>query len=242
MSRHKKVFNPLSLRDVSKKVIIRTYKDNWKETKVLPTCLQHELLIDWLHCDEEMPPASPSDDILAHLATFGSKRSPMRPMTTGMFIYLMRLPNEVPSFAAEENHVILDYYVWKSSQGEKKLCGFCYPLISKHSKPYSANLWLEKNWQFTNVQACEVYAEDELLPKVIWDEDYWCSNCIIEPLWSEIIERDDCYYDYRFHLKRRHAYIQSDSDSDVETSVYKLQPGNRMCPRMYSCLNKNEYM
>ena len=55
MLRHKKLYQPKSLRDLAKRRIQEVYKNNWEQTKVLPTTLQHELLLAWLRCDETIP-------------------------------------------------------------------------------------------------------------------------------------------------------------------------------------------
>jgi hypothetical protein len=47
---------------------------------------------------------------------------------------------------------------------------------------------------------------DRLLEDLIWDEDNWCSLCIVEPLWIHILDDDDCLFDYDYHLKRRRTW------------------------------------
>lgn len=226
---------------ISKKRVQEVYKNNWEKTKVLPTKLQHELLLAWLRCDETIPE---SDEDLENInKAMEDGWESMIPITPIMFLYLMRLPNEIPPFALERNHVIWNYYEWHIGSSMVKLCSACFKFKSEISKPYSANMWLDENWIFKRVEDHDVYTGAELLEKLIWDESNWCSNCIIKPLWEHILDDDDCLDDYDYHLRRKRSW--SDSSSDEDDIIYRRTShilGNRMCPNMYNIFKKNKWL
>lgn len=242
MLRHKKLYQPKSLRDLAKRRIQEVYKNNWEQTKVLPTTLQHELLLAWLRCDETIPESN--NELEKILKTMEDGWESMKPITSTMFLYLMRLPDEVPPFAADKNHVIWNYYEWHRGAHMTKLCSSCMGIKSKFYKPYSANLWLDNNWQFKRVEDHSVYDGEELLDKLIWNEDNWCSNCITEPLWEHILDSNDCFLDYNYHLRKKRPWEDSSSDeeSDIEYRRVTNVVGNRMCPSMYSLHKKNKLL
>lgn len=242
MFRHKKVYQPKSLRDIAKRRIQEVYKNHWKETKVLPTQLQHELLLAWLRCEETIPE---SDEDLENItAAMEDGWESMKPIGPTMFLYLMRLPDAVPPFADEDrNHVIWDYYEWHKGNEMQKLCPCCMTIKSKSYKPYSANLWLEKNWQFKRIQDHDVFTGDELMDKLIWNERNWCSNCIIGPLWEHILYDDECLENYDYHLrKRRYLDGSSSEDDDIAYRSVTNVVGHRMCPSMYSFCKQNKML
>lgn len=243
MFRHKKIYQPNTLRGLCINTIKHVYKNHWHETKVLPKCLQDELLVSWLRCDERVPETDEDLEGVRKLVVNGWRRMPDRPMTSAIFLALMRLPDEIPPFAYPRNHAIFNYFVWNNGFKDRNLCDTCYARISQFYQPYSANLWLEKGWKFAHVTDHRVYEAEELLPALIWLRDNWCENCYIEPLWDKIIDDDDCLYTYDYHVKRRRRWSNSssDSDSDIETCKIHNMLGRRMCPEMYKTLNK-KYM
>lgn len=240
MFKHKKMYEPKSLYDISKKRVQEVYKNHWDQTKVLPKQIQHELLLAWLRCDETIPESD--EDLEKIVKAMEDGWESIKPFTPKMFLYLMRLPDEVPPFAYERNHIIWDYYEWHKGNHVEKLCSPCMSIKSRFYKPYSANLWLDNNWQFKRIQDHDVYAGEELLEKLIWDEHNWCSNCIIEPLWVHILDDDDCLFEYDYHLKRRRwDDSSSDEESDIEYRRVTNVVGNRMCPSMYSIYKENKW-
>lgn len=230
-----------TLYNMAKHGVKMVYKNNWSETKVLPTQIQHELLVSWLQCDETIPESD--EDLEKILKSMESGWEAMKPISHTMFLYLMRLPDQIPPFAHERNHIIWDYYVWMQGDTESKICSCCIAAKGEFYKSYSANMWLEKGWTFKHVEDHTVLGGGDLLERLIWDADNWCSLCIIEPLWTHILDDDDCLGEYNYHLKRRRRYSSSSSDdSDIEYRRETNVVGNRMCPNMYAIYRKNKWI
>lgn len=229
-----------TLYNMAKHGVKTVYKNNWNATKVLPTQIQHELLISWLRCDETIPDSD--EDLERIVKSMEDGWESMKPIGPSMFLNLMRLPDKVPPFAYERNHIIWDFYIWRQGTVESKICSYCFGAKGKFYKPWSANMWLEKGWTFTRVQDHSMISGDMLLENLIWDEDNWCSQCIIEPLWDHILDDEDCLYDYDYHLKRRRRWSSSSSeDSDIECRRETNMLGNRMCSNMYLIYKKNKW-
>lgn len=229
-----------TLYNMAKQGVKMVYKNHWNETKVLPTQIQHELLVSWLQCNETIPESD--EDIERMVKAMENGWESMKPIGPTMFLYLMRLPNEVPPFAHDRNHIIWDYYIWKQGEKEFKICGCCVGNKGQFYKPYSANMWLEKGWSFKRIEDHSMLDGEELLEHLIWDANNWCSECIIEPLWIHILHDGDCLNDYDYHLKRRRRLSSSSSeDSDIDYRRETNVVGNRMCPNMYSLYKKNKW-
>lgn len=239
MFKHK-IYQPKSLYDISKKRIQEVYKNHWDQTKELPKHIQHELLLAWLRCDETIPESD--EDLEDIVKAMEDGWESMMPITPKMFLYLMRLPDEIPPFANERNHVIWDYYEWQYLNRIDKLCSSCMSIKSQFHEPYSANLWLDCNWQFVRIEDHDIYDGDELLQKLIWNEDNWCSNCIIHPLWEHILDDDDCLVNYDYHLRKRRHWDDwsSDEESDIDYRRITNILGHRMSPTLYSILKANK--
>lgn len=230
-----------TLYNMAKHGIKMIYKNNWNETKVLPTQIQHELLVSWLRCEETIPDSD--DDLERIIKSMEDGWESMKPISPSMFLSLMRLPDEVPPFAHERNHVIWNFYIWKKGEVESKICYCCIGAKGQFYKPWSANMWLENGWTFKHVQDHSMIDGDKLLEQLIWDEDNWCSECISEPLWEHILDDDDCLDEYDYHLKRRRRWSSSSSeDSDIEYRRETNVLGNRMCSNMYSVYKRNKWL
>jgi hypothetical protein len=235
--KHKKIYHPQSLYDITKKKVREVYKNNWNETKVLPKTIQRELLLDWLRCDEKI--SESDDDVERIVARMERGWEALKPFGPTTFVYLMRLPDEVPPFAHERNHIIWDFYLWYEQGREKKICEPCYSGKSRFYRPGSANEWLEKGWVFKRVENHSMIDGDRLLENLIWDEDNWCSLCIVEPLWIHILDDDDCLFDYEYHLKRRRTWSHSSSeDSDIDYCKHTVMQGIRLNPTLYKFINE----
>lgn len=229
-----------TLYNMAKQGVKMVYKNNWAETKVLPTQIQHELLISWLQCDETIPESD--EDLERIVKAMEDGWESMKPIGPTMFLYLMRLPDEVPPFAHERNHIIWDYYLWNQGEKESKICGCCLGKKGQFYKPYSANMWLDNGWSFKRIEDHSMIDGGELLENLVWDADNWCSECITEPLWIHILDDDDCLDEYDYHLKRRRRWSSSSSeDSDIDYRRVTNVVGNRMCPNMYSIYKKNKW-
>lgn len=237
-----KVYQPKTLYDISKRRVQEVFKNNWDQTKELPTSIQHDLLLAWLRCDETIPESE--EELEKIVAAMEDGWESMKPINPRMFLFLMRLPNEVPPFAMERNHVIWDYYEWHKGSKMEKICADCMGAKSGFYKPYSANLWLDNNWQFRRIEDHDMYDGSELLDKLIWDEDNWCSNCITEPLWVHILDDDDCLDDYDYHLRKRRRWDESSSEEEDDINYRRVTNviGNRMCPSMYSIYKINKWL
>src|SRR5699024_9567280 len=98
----------------------------------------------------------------------------MKPIGPRMFIYLMRLPDEVPPFAYTRNHVIWDYYIWTKEGKYVRICSDCFGSKGQFYKAYSANLWLESGWSFKRIQDHCIYDGESLMQDLIWDLGNWC--------------------------------------------------------------------
>ena len=242
MPRNKKTFQPKSLYDIAKKRVRVVFKDDWQHTKVLPKRIQRELLLDWMRCDETIPESD--EYITKTLEAMENGWEYLKPISTETFLHLMRLPNEVPPFAYERNHVIWDYYEWHQGLHLEKLCNCCMVFESKFFEQYSANFWLENNWQFKRIQDHDVYSGEILLENLIWNRDNWCSRCITEPLWENILDDEDCLYQYNYHLRKKRQYDDSSSEdeSDIDYRRVSNVVGNRMSPSMYSVYKKNKWL
>lgn len=196
--------NQATLYNMAKQGVKMVYKNHWNETKVLPMQIQHELLLSWLHCEETIPESD--EDIKGILREMEEGWESLKPITPTKFLYLMRLPQGIPPFAHEKNHVIWDYYIWTEGMRERKICEFCFAKKGQFFKPYSANMWFERRWLFAHIEDHDIYNGDEILDNLIWDSDNWCNECIYEPLWLHILDDDTCLEEYDYHLKRRRRW------------------------------------
>lgn len=233
-------FNPKSLRSLAMNTVQRVYKHQWHLVNVLPQSMQHELLEAWLKCDETIPMSD--DDLLKVENMIASGWKGMRPWCPQAFIYIMMLPNEVPSFAYEDNHLIYEYYLWEKENCEMNLCIPCYISVSKEYRQFSANYWLDQGWKFYKVKDHVRVPGDGLLD-VLWSRASWCDRCICEPLIDDIIDYEDCCYDHHYHRKRhctRCYESGSDSDSDIEQQTRSLMSGRRTDPNMYYMMKTNK--
>lgn len=236
------MYQPKTLYDICKHRVQVVYKNNWDETKILPQSVQHELLLSWLRCEETVPESD--EDIEKILENMKDGWEAMKPISPLMFLYLMRLPDEIPPFANYRNHVIWDYYEWHKGGEMEKLCSPCMSSKSQFYKPWSANLWLENDWIFKHVEDHDVYRDYELLEKLIWDESNWCSNCLIEPLWEHILDDDDCLEDYDYHMRKRRRWDTSSSEDEEDDISYRRLTnvvGHRMSPTLYSTYKENKW-
>lgn len=234
-------FNPKPLREIAMKAVQNVYKHNWDLINDIPKTLQQELLESWLKCDESIPVSDEDLDKVEEVVSKGWRG--MRPWCPQNFVYIMMLPNEIPSFAFEDNHLIYEYYVWKKSNCEMNLCLTCYIRESQEFRQYSANYWLDKGWQFFKVKN-HIRVDGEGLLDVLWSRVSWCDICTCEPLIDDIIDYDECYYDYHYHRKRRCNRCSSSSDeseSDIEYNTRSLIGGRRIDPDMYYLMKKNKY-
>lgn len=230
-----------TLYNMARKAVKMVYKNNWDETKILPKTLQQDMLISWLQCDESIP--EDEEDIYRITRAMDDGWESMKPINSTMFLYLMRLPDAVPPFAYESNHIIWDYFVWIEGVTEKKICEFCMTTKGQPYRPYSANLWLENGWTFKRIQDHSVLCGDEILDCLIWDKENWCNECITQPLWVHILDDDECLDEFQYHLKRRRRWSSSSSeDSDIEYKRETNIVGNRMCLSMFNILKKNKWL
>lgn len=234
-------FNPKSLRALSMNAVQRVYKHHWHLVNAIPKTLQEELLESWLQCDESVPVNDADLEKVEAVVSKGWRG--MRPWCPQVFVYIMMLPNEVPSFAFEDNHLIYEYYLWKRENCEMNLCIPCYISVSKEYRQYSANYWLDQGWQFYKVKD-HVRVDGEGILDILWSRASWCDRCICEPLIDDIVDYEDCCYDYNYHKKRR-CYrcldSSSDSESDIECQSRSLVAGRRTDPDMYYMMKKNKY-
>ncbi|QHY93491.1 non-structural protein [Ambidensovirus_Croatia_17_S17] len=234
-------FNPKSLRSLAMNAVQRVYKHDWHLVREIPKSLQEELLEAWLQCEESVPVSD--DDLEKVEAVVCRGWKGMRPWSPQVFVYIMMLPNELPCFAFEDNHVIFEYYLWKRQNCEMNLCVPCFISVSKEYKQYSANYWLDKGWQFYKVKN-HIRVKGDGLLYVLWDRSSWCDRCICEPLIYDIIDYEDCYYDYHYHKKRRCTRCydsSSDSDSDTDWQTRSLVGGRRTDPKMYEMMKQNKH-
>lgn len=234
--------NPKSLRSLSMNAVQRVYKHHWHLVNELPKTLQEELLESWLQCNESVPINDSDLEKVEDAISRGWKG--MRPWCPQAFVYIMMLPNEIPSFAYEDNHVIFDYYLWKRQNCEMNLCVPCYISVSKENRQYSANYWLDQGWQFYKVKD-HIRANGDDLLDILWSRSSWCDRCICESLIDDIVDYEDCCTDYSYHRKRRcircYDSSSSDSESDNECQSRSLMAGRRMDPEMYYMMKNNKY-
>lgn len=221
------MFTCASLFTLAKYKVRKVYRDHWAETNILPKKIQKELLEEWLGCEESMDSVTP-------LLEDASWRD-LQPITPQTFVWLMSHPLEIPGFAFENNHIVLDFYIRvtfdnKYDNDGYRLCSDCFPRLSKYYQPYSANVWLKNNWVFKNIKTHFVIKGDDLLENVIWDSKYWCDECTCAPLFN-ILDYWQCedIYDYHVHGKRRWLYDSDDSE-DEPVSRHHVTPiiGNRV--------------
>lgn len=210
------------------------YKHNWNCTNILPITIQNELLTRWLQCIESIPV---NDDDLKLIETVcNSSWSAMKPITPNVYVYLMMLPNYIPLFAAEVNHIIWEFYKWNKNGMIKNLCNECFIYISKYYREYSANYWFENNWTFDKIVKHTVTNAEDILDDVIWDSNSWCSNCICGSLIEDIFEEEHCL-EYENHHWIRERYNREHNIADIITPIR----GSRICPNMYYLLKKNKW-
>ncbi|WBG67114.1 hypothetical protein [Drosophila suzukii associated ambidensovirus 1] len=228
----------LSLRSLALRAVQKTYRHNWEFTQVLPAVLQKELFLMWLHCEETIS----SDD--EDFERVRNRLAPMslftRPLSVQTFVDLMSYSNEeIPNFCFEKNHVVFEYFVqsFYGNSRERCLCEFCYVKLGRPFLPYSANLWMEKGWHFKKVLAHQIAYAENILEDVIWKPDYWCEECVKEPLF-DIKDTWECSIDTDFHRKRR-RYSSSDDDEPVSLGYTEPITGRRMNPIMYKFVSSS---
>lgn len=236
------MFHPRPLRALAMNAVQRVYKHHWNAVTVLPKSLQEELLEAWLKCEDKVPVSDDDLEKVESVVARGWKG--MQPWCPQVFVYIMMLPNEVPSFADEDNHLIYEYYLWKKLDGSvQNLCQACYISIGKQYRQYSANYWLDQGWSFYKIKD-HVRVSGEDILDILWSRASWCDRCICEPLIDDIIDYEDCRLEYNYHLKRRciRCYdSDSESESDIETYSASLISGNRTDPNMYCLMKENKF-
>ena len=211
----------------------------WKvDTSQLPVSVERDILLHWFECTEEL---DLSDEELSHvLQICGNNWSNILPITTDKFVMLMCLPKEVPSFAFDSTHVILEYYIMSTDNctQSRNLCYQCYSPIAKEYKDYSENVWYEKGWIFEhNVTHLVVNGED-LLTEIIWYKKAWCERCIITPLFV-IHDYYECRDGYHFHDSKRKYNSDSETEDEDNFVRYKKRViGNRIDPKHFNNLKK----
>lgn len=211
----------------------------WKvDTSILPVTVERDLLLNWFKCEEEL---DLSDEELAHVSQIsGNTWASMLPITKTTFAMLMCLPNEVPSFAFERTHVILEYYILNTKNYTKSfnLCLECYWPIAKQNKDYSENVWYEKGWIFEHNVTHWVVNGEDLLNEVIWYRKFWCEKCIITPLFV-LHDYYDCKNGYHFHDSKRKYNSDSETEDEDNFVRYKKRViGNRIDPKHFKNLKK----
>ena len=226
------MFQPSDLFNICKKKVMLVYKNNWTETNVLPKLIQKDLLEEWLnHADVVF---SPEDAYADHLGAMNSWDD-LLPICPQTFVWLMLLPQEVPSFAYEENHIIFDYYKRTNYQCtfEERLCSVCFSTSSKYYYPYSANLWLEQNNLYKHYTQHLIVNGDDLLEDVIWENKAWCDMCSTTPLFT-LLNEDDCHSEHDYHYWKRSRPYDYNSDDSLGTIPSQCSEtiiaGNRMSP------------
>lgn len=219
---------------------VQTYTHFWKYTEVLPESIQRDLLVEGLLCNEDLP-ISDTDDNCETCLSMSTLWSGTTPFTSETFVHLFTLPDEIPPFAYEKNHILFNYIIEQKRSGinqivrRKRLCKPCFLIVSEASKCYSMNLWLERNVSYLRISRHTVADGEDLLKDIIWDLNNWCERCTIEPLFK-IIDDDECFRYHNYHLKRRTSWSDSSTDDDVPTVKKRLLVGNRMCPDLYKCM------
>lgn len=226
----------LTLRSLALRAVQVTYRHNWRCTEILPQCLQRELLLMWLECEETIP--SDDDDLRRIFLRIPSTWCDSRPVCPQTFVDLMSMSDdEIPNFCDEKNHIVFEYYVQCAydSTSEICLCELCYIRVAKPYLLYSANMWLENGWYFKKIVAHQVVCAEVILNDVIWKKDNWCTYCVTEPLF-DIKDIWNCKMDTTFHTKRRRC---SESDDEEELSLQYTEPvvGKRINSMMYKFLS-----
>jgi len=185
-----------SLYNLCKTNIRNIYKENWSELDVLPKIIKDDLLRSFLLCEEDFSCTDYWDNNVIECW-----RDVKAEMDSEMFVRIMTHPLEVPTFANDENHIILRYIEWRTSdQTIRRLCEACFISIAKPYQEWCGNLWEERNWSFRNVNVHEQETGDRLLYS-IWDIHAWCHRCITTSL-LDIFDEDECEEETEFHYSR----------------------------------------
>ena len=241
-----KVHQPKSLYELAKLKTRELYRFNWQVIiDDLPRSIQNELLTDWLQCDEQMPS---SDEEISHILAFFTHRYiNWERLSTEEFLYIMQHPEDVPDFAFEKNHCHLKFWTmtrpWDTTW-KKRLCEPCFVSESKFYKPWSANMWKERDVMFMKTTDHCIVDGHKLLPDFLWDPRNWCERCISTPLFT-IYDEYDCRLFFDMHTRKRtfnyyDSEYSSDDDSDVEYCSVKTVKGNSVDNTLYQFLKKNK--
>lgn len=211
----------------------------WKiDTSKLPLTVERDVLLNWFSCTEVLDLSE--EELVSVLRACGSNWRELLPVDSKKFMMLMCLPNEVPHFAYERNHIVMDYYIMSTDNYTKRknLCLDCYIPIARQHKDYSENIWYEKGWIFEhNVTHLVVNGED-LLKDIIWYKKFWCSNCVIAPLFA-IYDYYDCKQEFHFHDSKRKYNSDSETEDEENFVRYKRRiVGNRLNPQHFNNLKK----
>ena len=154
----------------------------WKiDTSILPVTVERDVLLNWFSCTEVLDLSE--EELVSVLRACGSSWRELLPVDSKKFMMLMCLPNEVPHFAYERNHIVMDYYIMSTDNYTKRknLCLECYipssPVTSPVAFPnQSINLpvtgfiipCLTKAPETSLTKACPTSLSPSLPPETQW--------------------------------------------------------------------------
>lgn len=232
------VFNPLSLYDLCKDVCIEDF-DVLKLKPLLPRTVYNAIFEKYVYCDEIcqydefwIKYLEPYDNIILEWN--------LEELNDDQFLYLMNLPEDVPTFALESNHIWEHYYDEYDCKTDKKtmLCSPCFTRRSKFYTPDSENRWEMQNVVYFEYRDHLIVDGTDLLA-YIWDPKHWCKYCYKGALFK-VYDEDDCRYMSNLHTRKRSipdSDYSTDDDSDIDVFEYKKVKGNSIPPLMYHFLN-----
>lgn len=239
----KKTFSAPSLYEIAKLKVRETYRKHWNEVKCLPKVIQEELLVDWLQCGETFPLSDSDEEDVKETIENERPFHPERiyPVSVNCFIALMSHPWEVPEFVDDWAHVHFKYVVKQNytTNTKNRMCTRCFQTDSLVFKPYSENIWQEKNIMYYLHTDHTVVDSEYVLEEVIWDSNNWCDYCITEPLFF-IIDKETCRVDYGLHTRKRSNFwndYSTDDDSDIDYCSVKRIKGNKIDDCMFKFLD-----
>ena len=245
---HLKLFTCESLKQICLNNVCTLHYKSWNEIGLLPKSLKKELLKNFttFDCSDVI-----DEEYQKYLINkYNTEWKNIRPFDEQKYIDVCMLSVDViPPFVYEENHLIREYYELhhQIKYTREKLCEKCCSKKAKFYKPHCGNKWIEKGWIFTEIFNHSKCNGEDVMSDIIWNTNCWCSECCVEPLFN-ILDFEDCNWEYLFHNRRRHRnYVDSssseeseDDDDDDKYKKIKIIRGKCMDHDLYKRFKRNK--
>lgn len=182
-----------------------TYKDHWKEVEVLPKCLQEELYIHFLKCDEILF-ESDEEELFDWPCSF----------TPQDFVNLSKVVNYEYAFH-DVNHLIFDYCSIIKDNTRIRCCESCLIEMKIYYETYCMNniVDAENEWSFWHCTEHKTVSLENM-KNFIKNAYNFCHICKYGNLIKYVLDRSECRSIFNYHRYIHRRYERYDESSDDE--------------------------